>query len=166
MDALADQAGSGVARDYWEAMTEGERSEAIEAYAITSYIDGLEAQTAAETSEVERLKGLITDANNKLKKCDQDDKHAIGVVNRELNSLRRSLSKALRVRHEDEPPATSARDASLTDGGQADAAVVDAPSAVTSSVDAHTTDVPSATDTQVAADRASAPRAAARPKPK
>eukprot|EP00965_Chrysotila_dentata_P070152 2316885-Pleurochrysis_carterae.AAC.1 len=102
MDALAGQAGSGVARDYWEAMTEGERSEAIGAYAITSYIDSLEAQTAAEISEVERLKNLITEANNKLEKCDRDDKHEIGVLNRELNSLRRSLSKALRARRADE----------------------------------------------------------------
>eukprot|EP00965_Chrysotila_dentata_P055844 1852055-Pleurochrysis_carterae.AAC.1 len=66
MDALAAQEGSGVARAYWEAMTPGERSEAIEAYAISSHIDSLEAQAAAEISEVERLKRLITAADDEL----------------------------------------------------------------------------------------------------
>eukprot|EP00965_Chrysotila_dentata_P132556 4383021-Pleurochrysis_carterae.AAC.1 len=72
-------------------MTPGERSEAIEAYAISSHIDNLEAQAAAEISEVERLKRLITAADNELAQCDKDDKHKMGVLNRDLNSLRRSL---------------------------------------------------------------------------
>ena len=161
MDALAAQEGSGVARDYWEAMNPGERSEAIEAYAISSHIDSLEAQAAAEISEVERLKRLITAADNELAQCDADDKHKIGVLNRSLNSLRRSLEKALLAQGK-EPLKGKRRTAEspATDGGRAGGRPADA-----SSVDALNPDVPSATGAKVDA-RASAPRASATPKPK
>eukprot|EP00965_Chrysotila_dentata_P189426 6173312-Pleurochrysis_carterae.AAC.1 len=106
-------------------MTPGERSEAFEAYAITKHIDSLEAQAAAEISEAERLKRLITDADNKLAEFDPDDKQKMRAFS--LESVAYAGQKPLTGQcRAAESPAASPRDAFLTDGERADGPPADA----------------------------------------